>query len=261
MQHRRLADFSHAELTQMADSHQDAAFRYAFRKVPHAKNEGGYFEMVTGLPDPFGNMMFGLDIEPAEERVSSATAKVKSLNVPALWWVGPCTKPDDLGDLLTSHGWDGPNPVPAMAIDLEGFNAPSAPMGFELRKVQSKEEVDEWTRICAEGSSLLIEVAQLMNPEAGGPFRAYTGFLDGQPVGTTALFTDQGIAGIYCVCTLPSHRGRGVGSALTSVPLCIAKGEGYRTGTLQASKMGYPIYKKLGFQDVCELSLYVMKPT
>jgi len=66
-----------------------------------------------------------------------------------------------------------------------------------------------------------------------------------------------GVAGIFAVSTLPEARGRGIGTALTVAPLVDAREAGYRVGTLQASDMGYPIYRKLGFQDVCQYNLYI----
>ena len=45
---------------------------------------------------------------------------------------------------------------------------------------------------------------------------------------------------------------------MTRIPLLDALAEGYKVGTLQASEMGYPVYKKLGFETVCGLELYLL---
>ncbi len=36
-----------------------------------------------------------------------------------------------------------------------------------------------------------------------------------------------------------------------------ARANGYRIGTLQSSELGYPVYRRLGFRDVCRFALYL----
>jgi predicted GNAT family acetyltransferase len=93
----------------------------------------------------------------------------------------------------------------------------------------------------------------IFNPQ----FRTYLALLNGKPVGTSQLFLSEGVAGIYNVTCLPEARGQGIGSAVTLTPLLKAREMGYRIGTLQASKLGYSVYRRLGFQDFGNLSLYL----
>jgi hypothetical protein len=46
-------------------------------------------------------------------------------------------------------------------------------------------------------------------------------------------------------------------SAYGRAPLREARAAGYRVGTLQASEMGFPVYRRLGFQEVCTFGLYL----
>ncbi len=80
--------------------------------------------------------------------------------------------------------------------------------------------------------------------------------LDGRPVATSQLFVGADVAGIYNVTCLPEARGRGIGAAVTRVPLLEARRQGYYLSILQASDLGYPVYRRLGFQDCGRLNTY-----
>jgi len=89
------------------------------------------------------------------------------------------------------------------------------------------------------------------------PFWCYLALLNGLPVSTSQLFLSAGVAGIYNVTSLPEVRGRGIGAAVTQTALLDARAMGYRVGILQASHLGYPVYRRLGFQDFGRLCVYL----
>ena len=88
-------------------------------------------------------------------------------------------------------------------------------------------------------------------------FRTYLALLNGKPVGTSQLFLSRGVAGIYNVSCIPEARGRGIGTAITLALLLEARQMGFRIGILQASSRGYGIYRRLGFKDYGNLSVYL----
>ncbi|MBI3746530.1 MAG: hypothetical protein HY264_08445 [Chloroflexi bacterium] len=65
------------------------------------------------------------------------------------------------------------------------------------------------------------------------------------------------MAGIYTVQTVVEARGRRIGRAMTLAPLFAARALGYRIGTLQSSEAGYPVYRRIGFQEAFRFAIHV----
>jgi len=80
---------------------------------------------------------------------------------------------------------------------------------------------------------------------------------DGTVRATAASATYGSSTGVFFVNTDRSWRGRGVGTAMTSLALRAAADEGARSSVLDASPLGHPIYRRLGFTPVGELTHFV----
>jgi GNAT superfamily N-acetyltransferase len=150
-----------------------------------------------------------------------------------------------------------------MAVDLMSIpeNRPLPP-GLEIVRVEDKEILQEWIHIASLGFGVAEEFEKVwydffVEAVFEQPFWTYLAFLNGQPVGTSQLFLSAGVAGIYNVTCIPEARGQGIGAAITQAPLRDAHAIGYRVGILQASKLGYPVYRRLGFQDFGKISVYL----
>jgi GNAT superfamily N-acetyltransferase len=252
----QLSDFSPEGLVRMADEHDDAAFELALGGHSAMQSAEGFCEILTGIKDPFANMLFGMHVPDAGNRVLAITQRLRELECPGLFWVGPCTTPANLGEILIQNDWVHLASPPAMVIDLESLEIPQLLEGFQLCRVANEEELTVWHQAIAMGFGMSVEVAEMFAWNPIDQIRFYTAFLNDDVVGTTALVLQNGVAGIYCLSTLPEFRARGIGSALTVLPLIEARNEGYRIGTLQSSKMGLPVYLRLGFQEVCKLRMF-----
>ena len=76
----------------------------------------------------------------------------------------------------------------------------------------------------------------------------FVGRVGGEPVCTSLLFTSGRIAGIYWVGTVPEHRGRGFGAAVTWAAVEAGRQRGCVLASLQASEAGRRVYEGMGFE-------------
>ncbi len=199
-----------------------------------------------------------------DAKIDAALRHFAAHQVPMSWLIGPSTRPPNLGRLLEEHGLTLDSEAPGMAAHL--LQAPTTmvlPPGLTITEVGDGAALARWIDTWVAGNEFPeIMREQLMQLYGRHGFhrlasvRYFIGALDGRPVATSLLFLSVGVAGIYCVATVPGARGRGIGSAMTVAPLQIARDLGYTVGVLQSSQMGLNIYRRLGFQEHCTLSLY-----
>ena len=221
----------------------------------------------TGIPDPLLNGVLSAELTPegVKATVDTLQAKIDAQGAPVFWWVGPRSRPDDLGTLLERYGLQPAGEIPGMAIDLELVGPLRETVaGFSIKKVIDVEMQRLWAQTAAVGTEFPPAAAEAMaRVEAtlsGADYEAqrrYIGYLHGAPVATAALVLDSGVAGIYAVATVPDARRKGLGRIMTVTALLEAKEGGYQVGILQASPMGYPIYQRMGFREVCKYRTYL----
>ncbi len=221
----------------------------------------------TGIQVPLLNGVLSAQLNPVEVQTTFAglQSKIAEQGVPALWWIGPQSKPDNIGSLLEQLGVQRACEVPGMAIDLAVIDDPPETLSnFTIQKVSGAEMQSRWAQLAGVGTGFPDAVSEAMarleatltDPQYQAQHR-YIGSLNDTPVATSALVLDSGVAGIYAVATIPEVRRKGIGRIMTVVPLLEARRLGYRVGILQASSMGYPIYQKIGFRDVCKYRLFL----
>ncbi len=138
-----------------------------------------------------------------------------------------------------------------MALALPPVVIPDAPSWLEIRRADDAASHDAHAATDAAAFDDRVETTMRVFPssllEAPG-YHAYTGYVDGEAVATSTLFVTDLAAGVFGVATVPSHRRRGIGEAMT----WHAVREGARLGcdvaSLQASPMGRSMYERMGFE-------------
>jgi GNAT superfamily N-acetyltransferase len=98
--------------------------------------------------------------------------------------------------------------------------------------------------------------AALADPPADVPLRLYQARVDGEPVSALGTIDEGEDCGIYLVGTLKGHRGKGLARRLLHRALAEARDRGLRTSSLQATKLGYPVYERLGYEAKGTLEMW-----
>ena len=206
--------------------------------------------------------------EIVEPVIRSAIERSQSHKVPICWYVSQTTKPVDLGNHLEKHGFITEEPEIGMAINLSLINN-GLPMAPDLRieVVEDPEMLQTWCHTASSGFEMPAFVGEAFHDiflylglSISSPVHHYIGYLNGKPVATSTLYPGAGVTGIYDVSTLPKARRQGIGAAMTIHALQDARQRGYRIGILQASQMGLPVYKRIGFKEYCKINLYIKEP-
>jgi GNAT superfamily N-acetyltransferase len=86
--------------------------------------------------------------------------------------------------------------------------------------------------------------------------RLLAGFLDDAPVATSLAIRSGHAVGVYAVGTAESTRRRGIGTALTWAAVAAGRAWGAKAAVLQASAMGEPVYRAMGFRTVTGYASY-----
>ncbi|HSF77517.1 MAG TPA: GNAT family N-acetyltransferase [Steroidobacteraceae bacterium] len=244
--------------------HWDITCR-ALARGEHAVAEPAFFRLMTGESHPFANMAF---ISPSAD-LAVARAAVEPLiasGTPAAAAFPGMDVPSGIGAYLVEHGFTSGG-VPAMGVDIASLEPTTLPAGYEFTRIGGGPEGEEWVRQMAAGFAIPLIAARCFSPASpeadnspDSPARFYAIRRNGVIVATSACYLSDGMAGIYCVSTLPEERGKGLGAHATAEPLRLAAKQGYGVGILQSSEAGYPVYRRLGFGDFGKVPFYVRMP-
>lgn len=235
-----------------------------------SRTTDGITVAITGLPFFIFNGVFRtrLDVRlPAPEidrRIGEVVAYLRSRGVPFGWWMLPGDQPPDLRARLVTSDFAPAGDQPGMAIALDQLGpAPQTPKDVAVAEVTDVEGIGAHMRLVASGSSLppelelaFLALLRRLPFGPGKPIRYFLAHEHGEPVGTSLIVLSGRAAGIFSVATAPQARGRGVGALVTDAALRAAREEGHRIAILESSQMGYNVYRRLGFEEYCQIGHY-----
>jgi GNAT superfamily N-acetyltransferase len=258
-----LMDLSRNALEKAVKSNLTAFFR-TLQRAPTTEfySANKLARWHTPIAHPWFNGM--LSAAPAsaneDETIRQAIDYFKSKNVSVFtWWLEPESGAENWQAQLRAHGFGYDSDTPGMAVDLNTLDARiNTPPNLIIQPVRDLTTLKTWTEIFMAGYGLPADWAPKFYDIVASlglepPTVNYLAYWDGKPVATASLFIAAGVAGVYNVATLPAARGKGIGAAVTLAPLIDARDLGLRVGTLQSSEMGFSVYQRLGFTEVCKI--------
>ncbi len=259
-----LTEATSSELIFAIERNVESAFCTLARSAPNAElvDTPSICRYAMDIKHPMANIVVRSELSDlqSEKVVVDTLNEYKDRGRPMMWFVGPSTTPSNLGDLILEKGGTKLFETPGMVADLTQLGDQSdAPEGIRLAKVEDAETLEDWLQTVQASFRLPREVAGLFGnfrPDAESPFPCYIAYLDNNPVAVSALHVSHGVAGIYCVGTTSEARGKGIGSAITRMPMLEAKALGYQYAILQSSEAGFNVYQRLGFREYCRFQRY-----
>lgn len=223
--------------------------------------------MLSGMPDQDYNKVVRSEFEPddVDARIEEILAYYESKGVPMSWWLGPSSRPADLGARLEAHGMTRKRDSVGMALDINEVSEDyTPPAGLVVETVEDDDTLARFVHVSTVTFNLPETMESSINRVTSGAgygpsdrFRHYLGVLDGEPVATATGYLGEGVVSVQNITTLPQARRQGVGTAVTMAPILEARDRGYRIASLQASEMGYPMYEKMGFRQYMKFAVYV----
>jgi ribosomal protein S18 acetylase RimI-like enzyme len=173
-------------------------------------------------------------------------------------------------EIFTEAGMRAISHAPGMLAPA--LAAPSRPLPeIECRAVSGPDSRAAFAALTVTCFEIPLGVARsVYEPESAwhGAYRGYLGMLNGAAVSIVALVRAGGAVGVYSLGTAPAHRHKGYGEALLRAALARenAARENAAPGNapeeplvLESTEAGYRLYRRLGFRDVTNFTVYLTR--
>jgi GNAT superfamily N-acetyltransferase len=208
--------------------------------------------VASGIDAAFFNGVFASGaVSDPDGVVRDATEFMSAQQVPWLMWVREGVD-DELLDAGRRAGLGEAGGPPGMAL-ASIASAPDRPRGLDIEVVTGRTDLDACRDLMARGFEMPVEFARRFLSEhtiADPGFVVVMGSVEGQPVSVALVSVTGSTAGIYNVATPAEHRRRGFGAAVTWAAIEEGAKLGCEHAVLQASELGAPVYREMGFVDV-----------
>ncbi len=208
----------------------------------------GVIAGVTGVAQATLNGVWAYDGGGRSAVVSELLDRIADTGVPHCLQLCRASS-DELRSVALARGMHREVDIPLMvAHDLPALAETEQP---ELViKTLEPEQASVHAELAAAGFGAPVEdFRRLVTPDvARAPgVRTYVGEVGGEPVATGVGVQLGDHVGVFNIATIPGHRRRGYGAAITCRAVRDGLDRGAQWAWLQSSTAGYGVYQRLGF--------------
>lgn len=212
----------------------------------------------VGVPIPLFNQAFVFE-EPSVDDLQSAVGWLSQREVP-FWVTAPESVANAIGEIAVTPGLVSEGTMPGMALAPLG-DVPAGAVGAADRQlVTDPALLSDVAVVTAEAFGAPLEAAQMLAPASMLDDERCSWFVthvDGEPAACGQLLRTDDVAGVYSIAVREQFRRRGLGAAISWTVLAAGRDAGCSVGVLQASPMGEPVYRRMGFETVTPYHLLV----
>jgi hypothetical protein len=256
-----------AERLALIDLNMQEMYREDARVMPggFVVERAGLVMVGSPVGTHFTNMVMPVRTVDAATVHAEATAVFGARGLP--WSVWTRAHADDaLEAELTARGFLELVTVPAMVLETAALSAVPPAADVVLRPVTTLADVAAYGRVMADAWSVYgvdhaATLAHFVAPESLiAPTRwAVLAWRGDVPIAGAILYLSHDVGGIGWVGTVPAEHGRGHGAAVTAAVAAEGVRRGVRFLSLQASPMGAPVYRRMGFTTPSSYRVFVAR--
>ena len=251
----------------LADQNLADSIKHQMKSIDNVKMYETEHYMIYSVgvssTDAHLNGALCLNDDYAEEMLNKAEDFFNDLGLDYTVWVREHA--DFELEKLLKHKGLSPSRRPGsavMAID-QRINSAELPDGYKVKGVNSRQEVEDFSKVVKEAFDKNQEQIDKMYEEDESIVSentiAFVIYRNDKPVSSVLTVLSEEVAGVYWVGTLEVARGRGLGSYITQIATNAGFDSGKNLVILQASEAGERVYTKLGYQTISRYRTYTIK--
>ena len=197
--------------------------------------------------------------------VGAIVAYFKQDETPFMWLIGPTTQPKNLDKVLLKQGLVLEEDLIGMTLDLSNYDEECSDHDtMQIQRCVSSMQVNDFGYVHSSTTENMAQGelwSRMMRAEwtEQEPLELYVGISNDVPVTTGILFVYGGVAGIYCLATMPAEREKGFGSAMMRFLLKRAKSLNYDVAVVKAPTDQVNFYRDFGFNPACVFQTFTLQ--
>jgi len=264
-----------AELIELVSRHTMTVQGWLSSRSPQAERfeSKGIKASTTGLNIPLLNLALGCNFPSdatqieIDEEIEAVQSFFTKRNVPWYWWMNANPSPNNIRQILETHGLEYDNPpLPAMiaSLKVDAATLPKYPENIHVWQVKSVEDLRAASKIrrlafkFPEGQAVsYFEDMASDWLQAKDVKLLLAGKDEASPVSIGAVIEAAGIPGVYVMATLPDQHRKGYGKAILSRLMSEAVSQEHQIMALTASEAGFGLYSQFGFRHLFGFDFYI----